>query len=151
MMELKPKKQISDACVTLVKTFEGFEAKAYKCPAGVWTIGYGHTLNVKPTDVITEVAASMLLKEELQNYADKVDNLVGNASQNQFDALVIFAYNLGVNALGTSTLLKKHLAGDYAGAQAEFARWNKAKVEGKMIVLNGLTKRRNHEAALYGK
>ena len=146
-MELKPKKQISDACVTLVKTFEGFEAKAYKCPAGVWTIGYGHTLNVKPTDVITEVAASMLLKEELQNYADKVDKLVAVASQSQFDALVSFAYNLGVNALGTSTLIKKHLAADYKGAQAEFARWNKA--AGK--VLQGLVKRRAAEAALYGK
>lgn len=151
MMELKPKKQISDACVTLVKTFEGFEAKAYKCPAGVWTIGYGHTLNVKPTDVITEVAASMLLKEELQNYADKVDKLVAVASQSQFDALVSFAYNLGVSTLASSTLLKKHIAGDYVAAQAEFSRWNKAKVEGKMTVLNGLTKRRNHEAALYGK
>ena len=147
-METKPvKKQISEACVTLVKTFEGFVAKAYKCPAGVWTIGYGHTLNVKPTDVISEPAASALLKEELQDYAAKVDKIVPVASQNQFDALVSFAYNLGVNALGTSTLLKKHLAGDYKGAQAEFLRWDKA--GGK--VLAGLTKRRNHEAALYGK
>jgi lysozyme len=147
MMELKPKKQISDACVTLVKTFEGFEAKAYKCPAGVWTIGYGHTLNVKPTDVITEVAASMLLKEELQNYADKVDKIVAVASQNQFDALVSFAYNVGTSALSGSTLLKKHNAGEYLEAQEQFLKWDRA--AGK--VLAGLTRRRAHEAALYGK
>jgi GH24 family phage-related lysozyme (muramidase) len=61
--------------------------------------------------------------------------------------MVSFAYNLGVNALGTSTLLKKHLAGDYKGAQAEFLRWNKA--NGR--VLTGLTKRRQQESALYGR
>lgn len=139
--------KISNNCVELVKQFEGFEAKAYKCPAGVWTIGYGHTLNVRPNDVITEPQASTLLEEELQDYATKVAKIVPNASQNQFDALVSFAYNLGVNALGTSTLLKKHLAGDYKGAQAEFLRWDKA--GGK--VLAGLTKRRQQESALYGK
>ena len=130
-----------------MKQFEGFEAKAYKCPAGVWTIGYGHTLNVKPNDVITEAQASTLLEEELQDYAAKVAKIVPTANQNQFDAMVSFAYNLGVNALGTSTLLKKHLAGDYKGAQAEFLRWDKA--NGK--VLAGLTKRRHQESALYGK
>ena len=129
-----------------MKQFEGFEAKAYKCPAGVWTIGYGHTLNVKPNDVITEAQASTLLEEELQDYAAKVAKIVPTANQNQFDALVSFAYNLGVNALGTSTLLKKHLAGDYKGAQTEFLRWDKA--AGK--VLAGLTKRRQQESALYG-
>jgi len=139
--------QISDNCLNLVKQYEGFEAKAYKCPAGVWTIGYGHTLNVRPNDVITEAQASQLLKEELQSYAAKVAKIVPVATQNQFDALVSFAYNLGVNALGTSTLLKKHLAGDYKGTQAEFARWNKA--AGK--VLQGLVKRRAAEAALYEK
>ncbi len=143
--------QISDNCLNLVKQFEGFEAEAYKCPAGVWTIGYGHTLNVRPNDVITEAQASQLLKEELQSYAAKVAKIVPVANQNQFDALVSFAYNLGVSTLASSTLLKKHIAGDYVAAQAEFSRWNKAKVEGKMTVLNGLTKRRNHEAALYGK
>lgn len=139
--------KISNNCVSLVKQFEGFEAKAYKCPAGVWTIGYGHTLNVRPNDVITEAQASTLLEEELQEYAAKVAKIVPSANQNQFDALVSFAYNLGVNALGTSTLLKKHLAGDYKGAQAEFLRWNKA--NGR--VLTGLTKRRQQESTLYGK
>lgn len=139
--------KISNNCTSLVKQFEGFEAKAYKCPAGVWTIGYGHTLNVRPNDVITEVQASALLEEELQDYATKVSKIVPTATQRQFDALVSFAYNLGVNALGTSTLLKKHLAGDYKGAQAEFLRWDKA--NGK--VLAGLTKRRHQESALYGR
>ena len=139
--------KISNDCVNLVKQFEGFEANAYKCPAGVWTIGYGHTLNVHPNDVITEAQASKLLEEELQEYAAKVTKIVPTANQNQFDALVSFAYNLGVNALGTSTLLKKHLKGDYTGAQAEFLRWDKA--NGR--VLTGLTKRRQQESTLYGK
>ena len=139
--------QISDNCLDLVRQYEGFEAKAYKCPAGIWTIGYGHTLNVRPNDVITEAQASQLLKEELQSYAAKVAKIVPVATQNQFDALVSFAYNLGVNALSTSTLIKKHLAFDYKGAQAEFARWNKA--GGK--VLQGLVKRRAAEAELYGR
>lgn len=139
--------KISNNCVSLVKQFEGFEAKAYKCPAGVWTIGYGHTLNVRPNDVVTEPKASTLLEEELQDYAAKVAKIVPNASQNQFDALVSFAYNVGTGALSGSTLLKKHNAGEYLEAQEQFLKWDKA--AGK--VLAGLVKRRNHEAALYGR
>jgi hypothetical protein len=81
--------KISNNCVSLVKQFEGFEAKAYKCPAGVWTIGYGHTLNVRLNDVITEAQASTLLEEELQDYAAKVSKIVPSANQNQFDAMVV--------------------------------------------------------------
>lgn len=139
--------KISNNCVSLVKQFEGFEAKAYKCPAGVWTIGYGHTLNVHPTDVITEGQASVLLQEELDEFAEKVSKLVKKATQSQFDAIVSFAYNVGVAALASSTLLKKHNVGDYAEAQKQFLRWDKA--AGK--TLPGLTKRRIHESALYGK
>lgn len=147
MNEVKlPKYKISEKCVTLVKTFEGFAAKAYKCPAGVLTIGYGHTLDVSPSDVVTEAQAAFMLKQELDEFAIKVENLVKKATQNQFDALVSFAYNVGVSALASSTLLKKHNAGDYEAAQKEFLRWDKA--AGK--VLPGLTKRRTHESALYG-
>lgn len=139
--------KVSKDCIDLVKHFEGFVAKAYKCPAGVWTIGYGHTLNVHPTDVITEGQASVMLQEELDEFAEKVSKLVKKATQSQFDAMVSFAYNVGVAALASSTLLKKHNAGDYAEAQKQFLRWDKA--AGKTLA--GLTKRRVHEAALYGK
>ena len=88
-----------------------------------------------------------LIEEELDEFAEKVSKLVKKATQSQFDAIVSFAYNVGVAALASSTLLKKHNAGDYAEAQKQFLRWDKA--AGK--TLPGLTKRRIHESALYGK
>lgn len=138
---------ISENCVELVKAFEGFRGESYKCPAGVWTIGYGHTEDVQPGDKMTEQCAKGLLREELTLFAAKVDKLVKKPTQNQFDALVSFAYNVGTGALSGSTLLKKHNAGEYLEAQEQFLKWDKA--AGK--VLAGLTRRRAHEAALYGK
>jgi len=144
--------KVSKDCVDLVKVFEGFRSEAYKCPAGVWTIGYGHTLNVHPTDVITEGQASVLLQEELDEFADKVNKLLKiETSQAQFDALVSFAYNLGIASLQSSTLLKKHNVSDFLAAANEFLKWDKAKVNGKLTVLSGLSKRRRHESALYGR
>jgi lysozyme len=96
---------------------------------------------------MTEQCAKGLLREELTLFAAKVDKLVKKPTQNQFDALVSFAYNVGTGALSGSTLLKKHNAGEYLEAQEQFLRWDKA--AGK--VLAGLIKRRAHEAALYGK
>lgn len=139
--------KISEQCVNMVATFEGFRGEAYKCPAGVWTIGYGHTEDVKPGDKITEATAKAMLRTELQEFAVKVEKLLKKATQDQFDALVSFAYNVGVSALASSTLLKKHNAGDYLAAQEQFLKWNRA--AGKELA--GLTKRRQHEAALYGK
>ena len=138
---------ISENCVELVKAFEGFRGEAYKCPAGVWTIGCGHTEGVQPGDKMTEHCAKGLLREELTAFATKVDKLVKKPTQNQFDALVSFAYNVGTGALSGSTLLKKHNAGEYLEAQEQFLKWDKA--NGK--TLSGLTRRRAHEAALYGK
>ena len=144
--------KVSKDCVDLVKTFEGFRSEAYKCPAGIWTIGYGHTKNVKPKDVITDGQASQLLQDELNEFADKVNKLLKiETSQAQFDALVSFAYNLGVASLQSSTLLKKHNTGDFLAAANEFLKWDKAKVNGKLTVLSGLSKRRRHESALYGR
>lgn len=142
----------SNECLTLIETFEGFKEKAYKCPAGIWTIGYGTTKGVKPSDVITEEAASERLRKEVQEFALQVSSLIGpDTTQNQFDALVSFAYNLGISALASSTLLKKHLAKDYTAASVEFMKWDKAKINGKLTPLAGLTKRRQHESALYNK
>ncbi len=139
--------KLSENCVNLVASFEGFRGEAYKCPAGVWTIGYGHTEEVKPGDKITEQLAKSLLRSELQEFAVKVEKLLKKATQNQFDALVSFAYNVGVGAFASSTLLKKHNTGDYLAAQEQFLKWNRA--AGKELA--GLTRRRQHEAALYGK
>lgn len=139
-------REMGTAGLEIVKQFEGCELSAYRCPAGIWTIGYGSTgPHVKPGLVITPQRAEALLQEDLARFEAAVDNAAPGASQNQFDAMVAFAFNVGTTAFTKSTLLRKHKAGDFAGARAEFARWNKA--GGK--VLPGLTRRRAAEAALY--
>ena len=132
--------------INLIKHFEGCELEAYKCPAGVWTIGYGHIKGVQQGDVITEQQADDMLVEELEEYENYIHNLVScPLNQNQFDALVSWVYNLGSSNLQASTLLKVLNAGDYEGVPAQIMRWNKA--GGK--VLEGLTRRRQAEADLF--
>lgn len=145
------KNSISNVGIDLIKSFEGCYLKAYKCPAGVWTIGWGTTepINgIKPHEgmVITQKQADNLLIKNLNAYENAVNKYVTySINQNQFDALVSFAYNCGNGALKTSTLLKKLNAGDVLGAADEFLRWNKS--NGK--VLNGLTRRRKAERKLF--
>ncbi len=143
--------QTSDKGIALIKEFEGCKLTAYQDSVGVWTIGYGWTQPVDGTPIragmtIKQEAAERLLKTGLVSYESDVSRLVKvGLSQGQFDALVSFTYNLGARSLSTSTLLRKLNAGDYAGAADEFLRWNKA--GGK--VLNGLTRRREAERALF--
>lgn len=143
--------QISNNGINLIKQFEGCKLTAYQDSVGVWTIGYGWTQPVEGKTVakgmtITQQKASDLLTEGVAQYEKGVTNLVTvPVNQNQFDALVDFAYNLGVNALKGSTLLKKLNAGDYAGAANEFPKWNKA--GGKELA--GLTRRREAERSLF--
>jgi len=130
----------------LIKHFEGCELKAYKCPAGVWTIGYGHIKGVSEGMTITEAQAEEMLQSELIEYEGYINDLVEvELNQNQFDAMVSWVYNLGGGNLRSSTLLKVLNAGDYAGVPAQMLRWNKA--GGK--VLEGLTRRRQAEADLF--
>lgn len=131
----------------LIKHFEGFRAKAYICPAGVLTIGFGSTgKHVKPGMTITEDEAETLLRKDVGRFEDAVNKLVRvKLDQDEFDALVAFSYNIGAGAFAESTLLKKLNAGDFGGAYKEFARWNKA--GGR--VLKGLVRRRAAEAALF--
>lgn len=145
----------SSAGLALIKKYEGFRSKPYKCPAGVWTIGYGATYypdgtKVRPTDpAIDEAHATILLENMLKTYEKAVDSYTrDDITQNQFDALVSFAYNLGTNALKNSTLLKKVNAKPYDPAiEYEFGKWVRA--AGK--VLPGLVRRRREEAQLYFK
>lgn len=143
--------QTSDKGITLIKQFEGCKLTAYQDSVGVWTIGYGwtHPVDGKPIRAgmtIKQETAERLLKTGLVSYESDVSRLVKvGLTQGQFDALVSFTYNLGARSLSTSTLLRKLNAGDYAGAADEFLRWNKA--GGK--VLNGLTRRREAERALF--
>ena len=140
--------KVSQECVNLVKFFEGFEAKAYLCPANVWTIGYGRTRNVKEGDMVNEIQAERDLLEELEEFANQVLNSVKvSLTQNELDALTSWTYNLGVGNLQSSTLLKKLNSGDKNSVPSEMLRWNKA--AGK--VLAGLTRRREAEAKLWEK
>jgi lysozyme len=134
----------------LIKQFEGFEPKAYVCPAGVLTIGYGSTgKHVARGQTITRDEATALLAKDVVRFEKAVNKLGVKLTQNQFDALVAFVYNVGEGNFATSTLARRLKAGDMAGAAAQFAVWNKARVKGVLTVLNGLTRRRAAEAALF--
>ena len=138
--------QISKAGLDLIKQFEGLYLKAYSCPAGVPTIGYGHTAGVAMGQSITQQQADDYLRRDVRQFERAVSRLVRvPLTQGQFDALVSFAFNLGEGALAQSTLLRLLNAGDYAGAAAQLDRWNKA--GGR--VLPGLVRRRAAERALF--
>lgn len=145
--------KLSTRGFVLIQTFEGCKLKAYLCPAGKWTVGFGETgPDVTKDTVLKSIgeAEGRLLKR-LEVYEVGVSKLLGDtkASQGQFDGLVCFAYNVGLNALAKSTLLKKFKAGDFRGAGEEFLKWNKATVKGKKVVLKGLTTRREAERKLF--
>lgn len=130
----------------LIKQFEGLRLEAYLCPAGVWTIGYGHTAGVSAGDIITSEQADSYLRQDLAGAEKAVNHAVSVAiNQNQFDALVSFTFNLGAGNFQKSTLLKKMNSGDYQGAADQFLVWVKA--GGKK--LSGLVARRQAERALF--
>lgn len=141
----------------LIKHFEGCRLKAYKCPAGVWTIGYGSTRytngdKVKEGDRITQEEANALFQRTVDEFEYQVKLLLGNElctklHPHSLSALVSFAYNVGITAFGKSTLLRliRDNKNNLKDIYIQFKRWNKANGE----VLNGLTTRREAEYALY--
>ncbi len=138
--------KINSRGLQLIKHFEGLFLQAYLCPAEVLTIGYGHTADVQPGDVITAQQADTFLLEDVSASERAVNRLVTvPLTQNQFDALVSFVFNLGGHNFKSSTLLRKLNAGDYTGAAEEFPRWVNA--GGKQ--LSGLIRRREAEKALF--
>ncbi|AVF43592.1 lysozyme [Acinetobacter nosocomialis] len=145
--------KISATGINLIKSFEGLRLKAYDDGVGVWTIGFGtikypNGIRVKGGDSCTSQQAEYYLLNDLTSFENAVNRLVkAKLTQNQFDALVSFTYNLGEANLGKSTLLKKLNAGDYQGAADQFLVWNKA--GGK--VMKGLVRRREAERALFLK
>ncbi len=149
--------QISVTGLKLVQHFEGCEKRrpdgsieAYVDLAGVLTIGYGHTAGVAKGQVINQEQADIFLTEDMRKHENNVRGLVKVVlSQQQFDALVAFDFNVG--ALNVSTLLKLLNAGNYSGAANEFPRWNKATdaKTGKLIEVAGLTRRRKSEQHLF--
>ena len=138
--------KISLEGLSLIKKFEGCKLEAYKCSAGVWTIGYGHTTGVKEGDVCTQEEAEKLLRGDIFKFEEYVqDSVKVDLDQSQFDALVCWTYNLGVGNLRSSTMLKKLNEGDYKSVPFEMRRWNKA--GGK--TLDGLIRRRQAESLLF--
>jgi lysozyme len=107
-------RQINNDGLNLVKQFEGLRLEAYRCPAGVWTIGYGHTHGVKPEATISEEQANHLLAEDLAESGVQVDQCVNvTLIDNQYAALSSFVFNAGIGNLTASTLLKRLNTGDY--------------------------------------
>ena len=132
--------------IELIRHFEGCCFDAYLCPAGVWTIGYGHTANVKEGDRVDQEAAEAFLIEDLEKFEQAVTRLVEvPLTQQQFDALVSWTFNLGPGNLEKSTLLAKLNQGEYTDVPFEIKRWTRA----GGVILPGLVKRRDAEAALF--
>jgi lysozyme len=139
---------INEEGITLLKNSEGFRKVAYQDIGGIWTIGYGFTKGVKKDDTITKAQAEKRLKLEVAEFADGILNLCTVVpNENQLAALVVFAYNIGLEGFSKSTVLRCHNKGNTSGAIKGFGMWNKVKGN----VVNGLTLRRAAEAALYAK
>jgi len=152
MVHGENKMHISEEGLSLIKKFEGCPTKGglavpYICPAGVLTIGYGHTRTVKEHDKWTLDHASYILREEIEDeYEPYIEKLVKvPLNQNQFDALVAWIFNLGPTNFQESTLLKVLNEGKYNEVPAQMKRWNKANGE----VLDGLVRRREAEAKMF--
>jgi len=136
----------SETGLALIRQFEGLRLLAYKCAAGVWTVGYGSTAGVKPGQSITKERAEELLREDVARFEAHVRRLVRvSITQGQFDALVAFAFNVGHGALERSTLLRLLNDGKYDEAALQFNRW----VKGGGKDLPGLVRRRAAERALF--
>lgn len=144
------RRQINQAGLDLIKSFEGLRLKAYKDSVGIPTIGYGHIRGVKMGQEITEAQAEEYLRADLEDAEKAVERLCSaKLTDNQFAALVSFVFNLGAGAFEGSTLRRKLNLGAYSEAAEQFAKWNKARVRGVLTALPGLTRRRAAERKLF--
>ncbi len=140
--------KIDKAGLDLIKHFEGFSLRSYKCPAGVWTIGYGTTGQwVKEGVIITAEMADQLLRDDVAKFERGVERALQGAptTQNQFSAMVSLAYNIGLGGFQRSSVLRHHRAVNKLRAAASFLMW----VKGGGKTLPGLVRRRNAERKLY--
>ena len=150
---------VSQDCVEIVKKFEGLHklrddglVHAYRCPAGVWTLGFGKTKGIRSGMTCTIAEAEQHLKDELDAHGKIVKRLVNvPLSQGQYDALVSFVFNVGGGNFKSSTALKRLNLGMYDDVPEQLTRWNKARVDGKLQPLRGLTRRRAAEAAIFSR
>ena len=145
------KMRINSAGFNLIKMFEGLALKAYQDVVGIWTIGYGHTgSDVTDGMAISDSKAEQLLHSDVSRFETAVSRLVSvPLNSNEFSALVSLAFNIGDGNLASSTVLKRLNVEDRLGAAAAIDWWNKARVNGDLVVLPGLERRRTSEKALF--
>lgn len=141
----------SPSAIALIKSFEGLRLTAYRCTAGILTIGYGHTSQVTEDMAITEAQAEKLLKQDIY-FAELAVDMLGKLTQNQYDALVSFVFNVGNRAFSSSRLRRYVIENPNDPAiRQEFLRWIYITVKGKKQISQGLQNRRNAESNLYFK
>ncbi len=152
-------RQINAAGLSSLEFSEGVRLDAYHDQAGIWTIGVGHAYGLPASAVaagwplrpvkITQAMCDWLLRYDLTRFEEVVNDAAPSATDNQFAAMVCLAYNIGPNAFLHSTVLRKHQAGDFAGAADAFLMWDKTHVDGQLVTVAGLRDRRERERALY--
>jgi lysozyme len=147
---MKPRYQATRAAIDLIKRFEGFRAKAAQLPDGGWTIGYGHTKSARPGAEITEADADALLIYDVAAVTAAINEWVFSPlTQNQFDALVAFAFNVGLSNFRRCSALRRLNEGSYLQAACAMEMWRTADFEGERIVIDALVRRRSAEMALF--
>jgi lysozyme len=138
--------------IDLIKEFEGLRLNAYLCPAGVWTIGYGHTRTARAGMRITKDQADMLLADDITRVVSSMMRHIRVPLDNhQYGALVSFVFNVGIGAFLGSSLLRLLNENRHDLVPQQLMRWNKATIDGKRVELPGLTRRRAAEAQLWSK
>ena len=147
---MQPRHQVSKAAIALIKTFEGYRGAAARLETGRWTIGYGHVLSARQGAKVSEPDAEALLRYDLIGVAEAVNEWTFTPlSQNQFDALCAFAFNIGLEAFRGSDVLLRVNEGQLLAAASAMELWRKAEFEGEVILVDGLVRRRSAEKALF--
>ena len=147
---MKARYQATRAAIDLIKRFEGFRAKAAELPDGRWTIGYGHTKSARAGAVITEADADALLIYDVAAVTAAINQWVFSPlTQNQFDALTAFVFNIGLPNFRRSSVLRRLNEGSYLQAACAMEMWRTADFEGERIVVDALVRRRSAEMALF--
>jgi lysozyme len=147
---MRPRLSVSRSAVELIMAFEGFRAKAAQLDDGRWTVGYGHTATAREGHEITEADAEALLLYDLIQAAHAVnEHVYSPLNQNQFDALVSFAFNIGARAFKSSPTVRRLNEGRVLEAALAMELWRKADLDGERIVIDALVRRRATEKALF--
>jgi lysozyme len=147
---MKPRHQVSRAALELIESFEGYRRKAARLPDGRWTIGYGHTKTAREgAEVSPQDGEALLIYDLIEVSAAVNDRVFAPLSQNQFDALCSFALNLGLEQFRTSQVLRRLNEGAVLQAACCMDMWRKAEVQGEIILVDALVRRRAAEKALF--